>query len=295
MISHWLRIGIALVPLALAEAASNSPHEKSSAEGLIKGILAHYKFDGNGSDDCGISGPFQLSNTRFVRNTLYLNGCYEHGGDYGYRAIAKVPGLNYSSFTISLEFKPLDTSRRINILTRLANISFEDTGNIITGGTSCRWFGIRRNENEALEITLNNQDYIRTYDDAYISSKAWNRVTCCVDLDNLLIRTFFNGRKLEDVHLPGDFVLRVLDSKSEESDRKLTFTNYSNGRTFRGCVDNLRVFDRGLEDEDVLALSFEHPLGKRDWRDMIVWIIAALCLLLLGLMFHLMKKKWQEQ
>ncbi len=122
---------------------------------------------------------------------------------------------------------------------------------------------------------MNNQDYVHSYEDAYANGKVWNRVTCCVDLENLLIKMFFSGNKLENVHLPPDFVLNVLDSKGQESAKELTFTNYSNGRTFRGYVDNLRVFGWALEDEDVLALSFEHPLGKRDWRDIIIWIIAV--------------------
>ena len=283
---------MALIPLASAEPVLVSPIDKYSAEAPAKGMLAHYKFDGDGSDSCCLSGPFQLSNTEFVKDTLHLNGCYEHGGDSGYRAIAKVPGLNYRSFTISLEFRPLDASRRTNILTRLFNLSFEDTGNIITGGTSHRWFGIRRNKKEALEITLNNQDYVHTYEAVYVNNKAWNRVTCCVDLEKMLIRTFFNGNRLEDVHLPSDFALRVLGSRSEESDRQLTFTNYSNGKTFRGYVDNLRVFDRSLDDEDVLTLSFQHPLRKRAQPDMILWTALAICLVLLGQRFYRKKIRW---
>lgn len=286
---------MALILLASADPAFASPNKEYSEQVPAKGMLAHYKFDADGSDSCCVSDPFQLSNTKFVKDTLYLNGCYEHGGDFGYRAIANLPGLNYKSFTISLEFKPLDPSRRTNILTRLFNLSFEDTGNIITGGTSHRWFGIRRNRKGALEITLNNQDYVHTYESVYVNNEAWNRITCCVDLENMLIRTFFNGKGLEDVHLPSDFVLSVLGSRSEDSDEQLTFTNYSNGKTFTGYVDNLRVFDCSLDDEDVLALSFDHPLGQSAQPDMIVWTTLAICLVLLGLRFYRKKSKCQRR
>ena len=288
MISYWPRIGVALILLALAEPVSNFPSEDSPAEVFVKDIIAHYKLDGNGSDSCGISGAFELNNTRFVENTLYLNGCYEHGGD-GYRAIAKVTQLNYLSFTISLEFKPLGPGR--NILARLFNFSFEEMGNIITGGTSYRWFGLRMNEDEVLEVTLNNQDYVHTYEGAYVNSKVWNRVTCCVDLNNLLIRTFLNGKKLEEVQLPQDFSLRVVHSTKDYEDSKLTFTNYSNGRTSKGYVDNLRVFDWAIEDEAVQALPFEHPLCKRDWHNRMMWVVVVLFLLLLGLRFYLKRGK----
>jgi hypothetical protein len=291
VISDWMKKSLALILLSLAEVPLRSPSENSSVEVPINDIIAHYKFDGNGSDSCGISYPFQLSNTKFIEKTLYLNGYYEHGGENGYRAVAKVPRLNYNSFTVSLEFKPISPSRRRNIFTHLFNLSYDETGNIITGGTSYRWFSLRRNENEALELTLNNQDFIHTYEGVHLNTKMWNSITCCVDLDNSLIRMFLNGKKLDDVLLPPDFVLRVLSSGSRESDKELTFTNYSDGNVVMGYVDNLRIFDGALEDDHVFAISFEHLLNRTDWDTMIIWIILAICFVSLGLLFYLKNKK----
>ena len=288
--SRWIVIGVFIL-LVSAGLAPNSSSEKFPPEPPANYLLADYTFNGSGLNSFGMVGSFELSNTEFVENTLYLNGCYEGGPKNGYSAIARMHWLGYSSFTVSLEFKPLSSSRSSNILTRLFNLSSEDMGNVVTCGTSYRWFGISRNENEALEVTLNNQDYVHTYEDDYVNGKAWNRVTCCVDLENLLIRTFLNSKKLEEVHLPSDFALRVVDSGKKWTDKNITFTNYSNGKTLHGYVDNLKIFCKALSDEQVLALSFEHPLGKRHWRDWIIWIIVVACFLLLGMKFHWCRRK----
>ena len=37
-------------------------------------LLAHYAFNGNAKDDTGLNPDFALKNTKFVDDTIYLNG-----------------------------------------------------------------------------------------------------------------------------------------------------------------------------------------------------------------------------
>ena len=103
------------------------------AQGLpSNGLLAHYRFDGDGKDATGRNPDFDLKNAEFSDDALFLNGIYEYvpGGD-GYRAVAATPGMSYQTFSIVLRFK-LATPRE-----------GASQPNLVTGGTSNRWFGMR--------------------------------------------------------------------------------------------------------------------------------------------------------
>ncbi|UCD52338.1 MAG: hypothetical protein JSW27_06810 [Phycisphaerales bacterium] len=285
----WRAFGLWAVPGFFLAVSSTTV---SSAQ-LPDGIHAHYRFDGDGSDTCNAGHPFEFKGVDFAGNTLYLNGRYEYGSK-GYRAVVDVPWLAYDSFTISLEFNPVFSGKKEGLLISFLNPGRTETNNIITGGTSHRWFSLRSGQNKKLELTLNNQDYVYTFKKAVVQEKSWNRVICCVDLKNRLIRTFYNHARQEDIHLPSDFVLRVRPS---DNDEKLTFTNYSNGSTFYGYVDNLRIWDRALQDHEISSLVFD-PLPRQGGRTFYLkWVALILCtaLLLFGLYLRGTRKvSWQR-
>ena len=119
-----------------------------------------------------------LRNTKFVSNgenkELYLNGNYQYGkdGDDGYVAIAQLNQFDYGSFTVSLEFKADDFDG--------------DHRTILVGGTSYRWFSIRRNNDGYLELTFNNQQILVKFpEDAQwkLKSGKWYRVICSVNIN----------------------------------------------------------------------------------------------------------------
>jgi len=258
-----------------------------SAAQLPDVIHGHYKFDGDGSDACDAGSPFDFKEVEFAGNTLYLNGCYEHCSN-GYRAVVDVPWLTYDSFTISLDFNPVFSGRKEGLLAAVLNPGRTETDNIITGGTYHRWFSLRSGQSKKLELTLNNQDYVYTFKNAVVKENSWNRIICCVDLRNLLVRTFYNQARLEDIHLPSDFVLRVRPS---DNDEKLTFTNYSNGSTFYGHVDNLQIWDRALRDDEVSSLVFD-PLPRQESRAFwLKWVALIVCTVLLPLGLCLRRRK----
>lgn len=253
---------------------------------LPKDLLGDYRFDGDGSDASHTSPPFVFKGVSFKKGTLYLDGRYEHGPRNGYRAVADVPGLTYDAFTISLEFNPIFCGEKEGFLPRL--LGREHTDDIVIGGTSHRWFVLGTSVNRDLGVFFNNMDDGQAFPNVRVKENRWNRVVCCVDLKKSLVRTFFNGTRLEDIHLPPDFVLDVHPS---DKDEQLTFTNYSDGSAFYGYVDNLRIWGRALEDEEVAHLPFDHPIGQRSRPSWPGYILLVLAVLLSGLGLHLHWKR----
>src|SRR5437588_6831823 len=100
-----LFIGLLLVIAATASGATTN------------GLIAFFPLRGDGGDATGRNPPMQLTNAPFVKGALYLRGIYEpisigkgyyQAGDMrGYHATASIPGLDYESLTISLDFHPL--------------------------------------------------------------------------------------------------------------------------------------------------------------------------------------------
>ena len=209
-------------------------------------FVAYYQFDNNdGVDTLGLSQLMQLQNVSFVNSTLQLNGQYQNDGSgNGYVATAYINNFSYQNFTISLDFNSNTFTGVINNFT---------SSNVLTGGTSYRWFGLRYNTGH-LELTLNNQAYSHLFSTSSLTAGSWHNIICSFDLPNKLVRTYFDGQFLEDVVLPVDFVLDVIGSSAESTDKKFSFTNYSNGQTFNGVVDNLRVYNKTLNGSEIQNL-----------------------------------------
>ena len=96
---------------------------KSSGKSITS-LVANYQFNGDPSDSTGISSPFELINTEFINNTLYLNGIYESAPN-GFKTFATIDDFKYQYFTISMDFYPFESSYYMPI---------------IVGGEWYRWF-----------------------------------------------------------------------------------------------------------------------------------------------------------
>lgn len=195
-------------------------------------LIAFYKFNNQADDSSGISNEFSLKNTKFISNTLYLNGKYEHekADEKGYRAVGQLNKFNYSNFTLTLDFFAKDFTPK------------QDT--IIVGGTSYRWFSVRWNKGN-LELTLNNQRMTFPYD-VKIEKQKWNNIILSFDLNQKTIITMLNGLQIKTITLPNDFHLDIIGSQAKNRDKNITFTNYSSGKVFYGNVANLRVYGSSM-------------------------------------------------
>ncbi len=205
-------------------------------------ILAHFHFDGNAEDASGRKHQFQLKNTQFKDNALYLNGKYEFSGTPdGYRAVCETPLLSDTSFTVAIRFKADSFERRAR--------------NILTGGVYSRWFGMHRAKTGNLIITLNNKQFEHEIKDAALQKDKWTVIVCGVDLVARKIMVYLNGQKTTQISLPEDFKLAVATPKNKKkSDKVWTFTNYSNMMVFHGLVDDLIIYNRMLSSDEFSSI-----------------------------------------
>lgn len=199
---------------------------------LVKPI-AHFRFDGNARNEVKGGETFELKNTEFKDNALYLNGQYEMTNpDDGYRTICKTPKIDFMNYTVALRFKAENFDDRMS--------------NLITGGPSCRWFGMERSIHGNLVVTLNNGEFEAEIENAPIPKDEWTVIACSVDVPRLRAIVAVNGKKVASIDLPKDFEVNVLKFNSDDSDQKWTFTNYGNGNCFHGLVDELLIYGQSL-------------------------------------------------
>ena len=210
------------------------------------GLLAHFEFNGDGKDSTGNNPEFTLKNTEFIDNALYLNGVYEYSAiGSGYHATVPVPLMSYQTFSFAIRFKLASPRKGAS------------QPNLITGGTSYRWFGLRFSDasGDKLIAYLDNGDYAQRMEGTKIKTNTWTTIVCTVDLPLRRIVLYQDGKIAGIMMLPKDFVLDVLSSDTGGTDKAWTFTNYSNSDIFYGWVDDLALYDRILTADEAGTLS----------------------------------------
>ncbi len=213
---------------------------------------ALFQFNGNTTNKGTGKATFELRNTRFQNNALYLNGKYEHGPEHGgFHAVCSTPAVPYETFTVALRFK--------------AEVFTSGKNNLITGGTSARWFSLCRSEAGHLVITLNNQDYQHEIKGVTLDKDKWTEIACGVDIPQHKISVFLNKKNVDNIVLPSSFTLQTGDAEDKDADKNWSFTNYSNADVFQGWVDELRIYDHCLSDGELAALSL-HPAPAKQRR-----------------------------
>lgn len=226
-----------------------APTSSSAQEQAQSAPLAHFRFAAKAKNEGKGTATFDLKNTEFKDDALYLNGKFGYGGEVAYRAVCKTPALDYSTFTVALRFKAEDfTPYQINKITATKT-------NLLTGGILYRWFGMNRSQAGNLVVTLNNQAFAYEIKGAALEKGKWTMVACAVDLPNHKITVCLNGKKVAEIAIPKDFKLTIIDAKEKESEKVWSFTNHSNGNVFHGLVDELLIFDRVLPAKEMEKIT----------------------------------------
>jgi len=214
-------------------------------EKAVDGALAHFRFNSDARNAKAGKPDFQLRNVEFDDNSLYLSGRYEFtAGAGGYRAVCETPDQTYEGFSVALRFKAEEFATRKR--------------NLITGGTAYRWFGLERSDAGNLTVTLNNAAFEKEIDGAKLEAGKWIVVSCSVDAAKRRVVAALNGKKVADIDLPKDFEFDVAKLDAKDRDKQWSFTNYSNGKTFHGRVDELIIYDRALSAAELEKIDL-HP------------------------------------
>ncbi len=205
-------------------------------------LIANYQFDGSANDNTGLNSPMVIKNAPLVDNSLSLNGIYSWSyplGDYtddtGYTAVANLNKFSYKSFSVSLDFKPLSNNSDSNW-----------SGNILTGGTSYRWFGLNYDKN-GFYLTLNNGGNIYAFKRLKLNANTYHNVMVSFNLNKKIIFTMVDGKFFGNIRLDNNFSLDVIKDNIDY-DKQFTFTNYSYGGVFNGYADNLRIYNCALSN-----------------------------------------------
>jgi hypothetical protein len=258
-------LGLGIV-LLTATAAANPTNE----------LIARFPLDADGSDALGRNPPATVKHASFADGAFFLNGRYEYGVfTNGFCTTFPVKELNYESFTVALDFCPLGfkpdrtlnpVELKLNWLTfggywRWFGPERSDNTTILTGGLSYRWLGFSC-VTSTLQLTLNNQSFTHSFSNAPLTLRRWHNLICAVDVRQRRIVTMLDGRLLETIKLPDNFLLAVIGSPSELTDREISFANYSNGSAYHGYAANLKAFARALNEAEMAALYAESPAER---------------------------------
>jgi hypothetical protein len=211
--------------------------------------IARFSFDRDDSDALGSGAQIERINVPIEDGSLVINGLYEHRAarEAGYRAVVDVPQLDYNAFTVVWRF-------------RCAPMMASGKWNLLTGGTSYRWMSVSRGTSWRMNIDFNNGDTAaQEIDNTEIGPGHWIQAAVSVEVKQRRGFVMLDGRKVADLQLPRDFALRVVGSEAGRTDRAFTFTNYSNGNTFAGQVDEIIVFRRALSERELAPYWHVEP------------------------------------
>lgn len=220
--------------------------------------LAHFRFNGDAKDTNEVNPDFELRNTEFKDNALYLNGRYEFAVEKdGYRAICKTSGLDIERFAVALRFK----SEEFDVVGK---------SNLFTGGVDIyRWFGLERSQRGNLVVMLNNGLFRKEVKGAALEKGKWTVVACSVDIPARKMIAAVNGKKVGVINIPKDFKIidvpknlqgidlpqeievAVANLKKKDTEKEWSFTNYGHGGCFHGLVDELLIYGRALSAEEL--------------------------------------------
>ena len=197
------------------------------------GLLVSYSFDGNNDDTSGNNLNFITTNTEFEEGVLRLNGVFEVS-DGGSVALTPIIPLDYSEFSISMDFK-VDPDR--------------ETGEyfmpIVVGGTSYRWFSVYLTPKSELGVLLNDGD-ITSDSNRRIDLDRWYKLTAVFSLKLREVKIFLDNELVIEVSLRSDFNLEVIE-QGIHHDKNITLTNQGQGTVFDGWVDNLEIHNGRIE------------------------------------------------
>jgi hypothetical protein len=182
------------------------------------------------------TGTAILENTLKTNKSLYLNG--EYYSDKAYTALFAPVSFDYHRFTVVVKLRPYSLGAPL-----------------LVGGRSCRWLGLYSITNGSVELSFNNFEFRHSVEKLTITNGQWITLAVSVNLPSKKVVVYANGTPVDEVTLPRDFALDVTnDEKWKESDKHLTFTDYSHGEAYRGLVGGLLVFNSVLSDEQVRRL-----------------------------------------
>ena len=242
----WLPLGSEVQTIGTEQVASVASDRmprfsRSLLRDLSRELHTHYDFSREGRDRLGSSMRMEpIGDVGFVDGTVMLrNDHLDPAGSSGtFSAI--VPRLNYIRYTLSLDFLPLEGSS-------------EGNQTIVNGGTSIRWIRLYTDQGR-LAVSFDGNNIEEVFDGVEVLPGQWHRVIISVDTRIGSVDLMLDGAPLWSFDLGGRYSYKVSSTSTPESVRALNFSGTNDSEAFAGYLDNLMVFRRGLNREEMSQL-----------------------------------------
>jgi eukaryotic-like serine/threonine-protein kinase len=208
---------------------------------LTKQPLARFMFtQGLNNKGTGFA-IWDVYNTPSDSQGLFLDGTYDHGITRGFRAVCKIPAMNYNTFTIAIRVRP-----------HLPN----EHNVILVGGTGYRWLELGCDRRGGLRVSTNNGRQHYPVQGVQLKAEEWVTIVCSLDKAQRTVLVSVDGSVASRIELSPDFAWEVekADESTQAQDRVWTFTNYANGMAFRGQVNAFEFYDTALSAGELRGL-----------------------------------------
>lgn len=202
---------------------------------LNEGLVAWYTFDqdlkdhsGNGNDGISSTFPVYVAGASSLPKTAL---------DFGGKDFIKVPG----SATLNIQ-------NRISIAVWVyLPASYNNFGGILDRNNGIGSHGgyFLRNNNAEAEFGIASP-LTQTKSDSFLKINKWNYLV--TTYDNNIVRMYINGKKVKEKVIGNGY----LDFWSDTSSLYIGLQNGNN--YFKGTLDELRIYNRALDDSDISSL-----------------------------------------
>jgi hypothetical protein len=232
----------------VAKYSANEPLITVQNETPITGLIAYYPFNGNTNDESGngmnlsIAGTPNLIKDRFNNS----NSAFSYNGtsDYLYRN-RTTQLLPTSALTVSAWVYSDQIDGEEDVV--LSTIDTPDYGGYqITLSRQKVYFVVRTPNQEEVKADFNN-----------IKSK-WAHIVGTYDGN--YIKLYVNGSLLASNTLSSSIKYGTANSFRIGSNE----TPPGADRKLKGCIDDVRIYNRSLSDVEILSLFYENPLLSPD-------------------------------
>lgn len=212
-----IRVGTALIVLTVVAVAGAGELPPPAIA-----PIAHYPLQTDGLDATGINDPMILVNAPFQDGGVYCNGIYSNDPGGCTVSTPSLATLNFDSFALSCEF-------------RIDQYVPGVLNPILIGGYGYRWIGAEVTPNGNLAFLCNNSDY--QVSSQVVTLDVWHELVLTYDAATHIGKLFLDRRLVgtqEFVLIQGD-------------DRDVSSTNYGGGRTLRGLIREIVVYDAAFD------------------------------------------------
>jgi len=211
--------------------------------GLNDGLLAHYPFDGDANDITGngfdgiVYGATSYSD-RFGNEEK----CYKFDGENNYIEVSKIlPDMNNATVAFWIYIETFDSKG----YGRFVFIDGDYTG--------AQDFDLRLNSNNRTYFNTKGRDQHLMIEDNHIITNEWIHMTLIADDENDKKSVWINGKRIKEIDWK--------DTANVKYHYKLNIGRIHGGFCcpFMGLLDDFRIYDRALTEEEVQQLFNNKP------------------------------------